>query len=176
MNIQDLMILENSEINCVLKLQEVDAGFVNPFLVAAHETLLSLVGSPAQKWELILTEKEQFTDDVAIEMKVEGGLQGMVLICMDEETAKRFVSSTLHGIKVESLDEMAQNSLEEFSIRATEKAKRQLLKLGHMVNVRTRMFTNEPVKLPRIFPFLTVILTTRCGEIRVFFNLIRTPT
>jgi len=168
------MAIMEAEIICVPKLVDVDAEFVNPFLTAAHEALVSLGGAPAQRGELALTMQDEFSDDVMVEFQVEGELRGVVFFCMDEETAKRSVSAILRGIIVEEIDEMAQSSLEEFSIRVSEKAKRQLLKLGYKVNVRSRLLLKEGARLPDFFPFLTVGLTTRCGEMLAFFNISRT--
>ncbi|MEW6201557.1 MAG: hypothetical protein AB1546_06260 [bacterium] len=168
------MAIMEAEIVCVPKLMDVDAEFVNPFLAAAHDALVSLGRTPAQRGELALTMQDEFSDDVVVELQVEGELHGVVFFCMDEETAKRSVSAILRGIIIEEMDEMAQSSLEEFSIRVSEKAKRQLLKLGYKVNVRSRLLLNERAQLPDFFPFLTVCLTTRCGEMLAFFNLTKT--
>ncbi|MEW5947593.1 MAG: hypothetical protein AB1742_15495 [bacterium] len=161
------------ELSCVPELLELDAEFVNPFIVAANETLVALSNKPATKGRLVLTRMRAFENDTSIVMKIDGGLQGAVVFCMEERTAKEFVSSILYGVPVETLDDMARNSLEEFSIRVSQKAKDRLIKLGYMTNVRSSVFIKDKFRLSQDFPFLTLHLNTGCGDIQVFFNLTR---
>lgn len=161
-------------ITCTSKMSDVDKDFINPFLRAAHEVFLDLGKYPVQKGELTLKGMECFADDIMILMNVEGGLKGSVVFCMDEDTSKKFVSSFLMGIQVSQVDTMALNSLREFSIRVSEKAKRLLGELGHLTNVRHEVVFKQLLSLSQTSPFLTLSLSTPHGPVKVFFNIVRT--
>lgn len=161
-------------ITCNTKLSDVDKDFINPFLSAVHEAFLDLGKYPAEKGELTLKGVECFSDDIMILMRVEGGLRGSVVFCMDEETTKKFVSSFLMGLPVSQVDNMALNSMKEFSIRVSERAKKHLGKLGHLANVRHEVVFKQLVSLTQASPFLTLSLNTPHGPVKVFFNIART--
>lgn len=153
---------------------DVDKDFINPFLLAAHEAFLDLGRYPVQKGELTLKGMECFSDDIMILMSVEGGLRGSVVFCMDEDTTKKFASSFMMGVPVSQVDSMAINSLREFSIRVSEKAKKHLGTLGHLTNVRHEVVFKQLVSLSQASPFLTLSLNTPHGAVKVFFNIVRT--
>lgn len=161
---------------CSTALKDVDVDFLNPFLLAVHETFLSLGNYPAVKGELTLTGIDRFNDDIMIVLIVDGGLKGTVVLSMDEATSKKFVSSFLMGLPVSIVDSMALNSLKEFSIRISEKARIHLGKMGHTTNLKHEVMFKQLVSVGRLAPFLTLSLNTKYGPVKVFFNIQKSRT
>jgi len=156
------------------KLKEIEANFVNPFLSAMYETLVSMGRTKSQRGTASLDRKGSFDSEVIIAIKVDGEISGLAVVLIDRETAMKMVSSFLLGVPVMEMDEMAQNAIREFALRTCEKAKRQLQERGYHSNVSHAVNFSEPLNLPRQLGFVSVPYTTDHGKLQVLFNITRT--
>ena len=156
-----------------VSLKNLDAEFVNPFLTALHGTLSTLGNQVASKGGLSLTEIDCLESDTIILLRIDGSVLGAVIISMDETTTLRIASTFLRGIPVDSIDEMVKSSLEEFSIRVSEKAKLQLINKGYLTNVHYEIIYGTQVCLAAKTPFLRVPFSTQHGTMEVLVNLVK---
>ena len=161
------------DILCKFELRDVEAEFVNPFLTAFQETLVSLGSKPSSKGRLKLIETSLLANDVAVLLRISGGVQGAVIFGMKEDVALRFVSGCLMGMAVDSLDSMAQSSLEEFSLRISSKAREQLVDKGFLCNVSHSVNFGRALRFADKTQFLHVIYHTEHGDLDVLINLAR---
>lgn len=155
------------------KLREVQAEFVNPFLTALSQTLKTMGGTSANKGSLELVKADTFRGDTHIFLRVEGSIKGIVILEMPRELAKKFVSLFLFGVPIEELDEMAKNSLEEFSIRVSERARRQLVDRGYHANVSSFINIEKPLRFSGNRQFIVIPIDTEHGAFKVFFNVMK---
>ena len=157
-------------------LREVEVEFVNPFLSALHATLKSMTmgQTTAQKGSLSLIKADIISGDTLIFLRVDGALKGLVVLSLQEEFAKKLVSTFLLGVPIIEMDEMAKNSLVEFSLRIAELAHTKLVKKGYPANVSFHINYNNPIQFTREHQFLVIPLNTVHGQFNVFFNVAKT--
>jgi chemotaxis protein CheX len=157
-------------------LREVEADFVNPFLSALHATLKSMTmgQATAQKGTLSLIKSNSLSGDALIFLRIDGAIKGLVVLSLREEIVKNLVSTFLLGVPIIELDDMAKNSLVEFSLRIAELAHTQLVKKGYIANVTFHINYNKPIQFTREHQFLVVPLNTEQGQFDVFFNVMKT--
>jgi len=155
-------------------LREVQVEFVNPFLSALNQTLQSMGRTTASKGSIRLTKINIFSADALIFMRIDGAIKGIVILELPEEIAKKFVSQFLLGVPIIELDEMARNSLIEFSIRISEKAKGRLVQRGYLSNVSSNINFYKPLQFSRDRQFIVVPLNTEFGSFNVFFHVMKT--
>jgi CheY-specific phosphatase CheX len=156
------------------RLREVQVDFVNPFLSALHQTLKAMSGTKTRRGQVKLVTSNSFHNDTIIFMRVDGQIKGMVVIELTEELAKKFVSQFLLGIPISELDEMAKNSLTEFSLRMSEMARGQLVQKGFMTSISAFVNVNRPLQFSRERQFVTVTLDTDHGPFKVSFHVMKT--
>ncbi len=156
-------------------LREVEADFVNPFLTALNITLKSMTmgQSIPHKGALSLVSSNSLAGDILISLRVEGMIKGLVVLSIQDEISKKLVSSFLFGVPIVELDEMAKNSLMEFSLRIAEVAHTQLINQGYAANVTFHINYNKPVQFSREHQFLVVPLKTEQGQFNIFFNIMK---
>ena len=161
--------------NIASVLRDVEADFVNPFLSALHSTLKSMTmgQTTARKGVLSLINANRLSGDTLIFLRVEGAIKGLVVLSIQEELAKKLVSTFLLGVPIIEMDEMAKNSLVEFSLRIAELAHSHLVKKGYSANVSFHINYNKPVEFSREHQFIVVPLSTDFGQFNVFFNVIK---
>lgn len=158
---------------CKLHLRDVEAEFVNPFLVAFQETLVSLGNKPSSKGELKLVETDLLQYDVAALLRISGGVQGAVIFGMSEPVACKFASCCLMGIMVDTMDQMARSSLDEFSLRISKKARDQLVHKGFFCNVTHSVSYGRAIRFSEKTQFLHVTYHMEHGNLEVMVNLSR---
>jgi chemotaxis protein CheX len=156
------------------RLREVDVEFVNPFLTAIHDTLKSMGQTVAQKGTLSLIKADTLKGDALIFLRVEGAVKGIVVLELPGELVKKFVSLFLLGVPIVEIDEMAKNSLAEFSIRISEIARRKLLKQGFHANVFSHVNFHTPLSFRTDRQFIVIQFITEHGEFKLFFNVMKT--
>lgn len=158
---------------CKLHLKDVEAEFVNPFLLAFQETLVSLGNKPSSKGDLRLMETDRLQHDVSVLLRISGGVQGAVLFGMTEPVACKFASCCFMGIMVDKMDEMARSSLDEFSLRISKKARDQLVSKGFLCNVNHSVSYGNAIRFSEKTQFLCVTYHMEHGDLDVMVNLSR---
>jgi chemotaxis protein CheX len=158
---------------CKLHLRDVEAEFVNPFLVAFQETLISLGNKPSSKGDLKLVETDLVQYDVSALLRISGGVQGAVIFGMSEPVACKFASCCLMGIMVDTMDQMARSSLDEFSLRISKKARDQLVNKGYFCNVSHSVSYGRSIRFNQKTQFLHVTYIMEHGALEVLVNLSR---
>lgn len=154
-----------------LSLKPIDAEFINPFLTALHGTLSDLGNQEAFKGETSLLKLNRYANDTMILIEINGEIHGAVILAMDADTTKHIASALLRGIPVDTLDDMVKSSLDEFSMRISEKAKVQLVNKGMLTKVASRVTYSKVFSFAGQTPFLRVPYTTKLGNLEVLVNL-----
>ncbi|HPI77888.1 MAG TPA: hypothetical protein PLK80_14240, partial [bacterium] len=65
------------------------------------------------------------------------------------------------------------NSLEEFSIRISEMARRQLIDRGYLASVSSFVNFKKPLHFSGDKQFIVVPIDTEHGDFKVFFNVMK---
>jgi len=158
------------------KLQQVEVDFVNPFIAALQTALqmMTMGRATAQKGVISLINANCIDGETLIFLRIDGAIKGLVILNLQEELAKKFVSTFLLGVQIEEMDEMAKNSLAEFSLRVAEIAHSQLVKKGYLANVSFHINYNKPLQFSKDHQFILVPLTTELGPFNGFFNVMKT--
>jgi CheY-specific phosphatase CheX len=164
---------ENDINHTTEKLREVQAEFVNPFLSALGYTLKTMGRASANKGMIALERANTFRGDAQILLRVDGTIKGFVILEMPETLARKFVSLFLFGLPIKELDAMARNSLEEFSIRVSERARRQLIDRGYLASVSSFVNFKKPLHFSGDKQFIVVPIDTEHGDFKVFFNVMK---
>ncbi|MFA6451660.1 MAG: hypothetical protein WCX65_19470 [bacterium] len=162
--------------NLTSVLRDVEANFVNPFLSALHNTLksMSMGQTTVTKGVLSLVNANRLDGETLIFLRVDGSIKGLIVLSLNEVFAKKLVSTFLLGVPIIEMDEMAKNSLVEFSLRIAELAHSHLVKKGYATNVTFNILYHKPVQFSREHQFLTMPLNTEHGDFSVFFNMMKT--
>jgi chemotaxis protein CheX len=108
--------------------------FVNPFIQAASEVLDSELGSETQRGELRLQKSAFTTDEVTALVGVTGGVSGMVLYSMSQQTAMGIVSKMM-GQQCQDFDALAQSGIGELGNVITGRASVLLSEAGYASNI-----------------------------------------
>lgn len=161
------------DILCKFQLKDVEAEFVNPFLTAFQETLVSLGNKPSARGGLKLMEATLLEYDVAVLLRISGGVQGAVIFGMAESVACKFASGCLMGMAVETLDRMSRSALEEFSLRISKKARDQLVGKGFFCNVSHSVNFGRALRFSEQTQFIHVTYRMEHGNLDVLVNLSR---
>jgi chemotaxis protein CheX len=161
--------------NITSVLRDVEADFVNPFFSALNTTLtsMSMGQTSAQKGQLSLINLNKLDGETLIFLRVEGAIKGLVVLSFQEDFAKKLISTFLLGVPIIEMDEMAKNSLVEFSLRIAELAHNNLVKKGYASNVTFNISYHKPIQFSREHQFLVVPLSTDHGRFNVFFNVVK---
>jgi len=105
------------------------AEFINPFLQAASEVLESELGTTPQCGSIGLHRSAYTSDEVTAVVAVTGGVAGMVMFAMTEETARAMVSKML-GQDFPTFDALAQSGIAEIGNVITGRAAVLLAEAG----------------------------------------------
>jgi len=160
--------------NSTEKLRDVEADFINPFITAMYDTMRSMGERSSRKGDAALVRTEVFNHDLLIAMRVDGTINGFVIIGMSGETARKMVSVFLFGIPIVELDEMARNAVREFSLRVAERAKKALVGREYHVNVTHGVNFGTSLEFKKKLEFIQVHYLLDYGELEVFFNIMKT--
>ena len=104
--------------------------FINPFLQAATEVLGSELGSVPQRGTIGLQRSAYTSDEVTAVVAVTGGVAGMVIFAMAEQTARAIVSKML-GQDFPTFDALAQSGIAEIGNVITGRAAVLLADAGY---------------------------------------------
>jgi chemotaxis protein CheX len=103
--------------------------FINPFLQAATEVLGSELGSVPQRGSIGLQRSAYTSAEVTAVVAVTGGVAGMVMFAMAEQTARAIVSKML-GQDFPTFDALAQSGIAEIGNVITGRAAVLLCEAG----------------------------------------------
>jgi chemotaxis protein CheX len=106
------------------------AEFINPFLHAATEVLKSELGSTPKRGNVGLQRSAYTSDDVTAVVAVTGDVAGMVMLAMNEETARAMVSRMM-GQEFPEFDALAQSGIAEIGNVITGRAAVLLAEAGY---------------------------------------------
>jgi chemotaxis protein CheX len=105
------------------------AEFINPFLQAASEVLESELGVAPQRGTIGLQRSAYTSDEVTAVVAVTGEVAGMVLLSMNETTARAVVSKMM-GQEFPELDALGQSGIAEIGNVITGRAAVLLAEAG----------------------------------------------
>lgn len=162
---------ENNE--NVSRLRDVEAEFINPFISAIYETMRGMGETTAVKGVPSLHRVKCFSCDTTIVMKVEGTIVGLVVVEMDDETTRRLVSAFLLGVPIIEMDEMAKNSIMEFTLRLCDRARKLLITSEYHANVSHKVNFKTNIDLAREHEFIRVPYTLEYGQMTVYFSVMK---
>jgi chemotaxis protein CheX len=105
------------------------AEFINPFVHAATEVLMSELGSKPKRGAVGLQRSPYTSDDVTAVVAVTGDVAGVVLLSMAEETARGIVSRMM-GQEFPEFDALAESGIAEIGNVITGRAAVLLAEAG----------------------------------------------
>jgi chemotaxis protein CheX len=105
------------------------AEFINPFLQAATEVLETELGAAPQRGTIGLQRSAYTSDEVTAVVAVTGEVAGMVLVSMNEVTARAVVSKMM-GQEFPELDALGQSGIAEIGNVITGRAAVLLAEAG----------------------------------------------
>ena len=98
----------------VVRIGPLRADFINPFLQAASEVLVSEIGEDPERGEISLQPSASTTRDVTAVIGVIGQVTGIVLLGLTEATACAIVAKILNQ-SVVAFDAMAESAMGELA-------------------------------------------------------------
>ena len=110
------------------------AEFINPFIQAAHDVLEIELGAPPTRAAGRILKSAYTTDEVTGVLAVSGGIHGLVLYSMSEETARQLVARMLNR-QVAEFDAAAQSGVAELGNVITGRASGLLADAGYPTNI-----------------------------------------
>ena len=152
-------------------LQNLDTEAVNLFLTALNDSLAALGNKVSDKGPITLFETQQLKYDVSIMLRLSGPVQGAVVFGIDELTARRFASAFLMGIPMDTLDDLAKSSIDEFAIRISSIAKEELAKKRIVTQISSSVSYFKSISFAEKTPFIRVTFETTHGPIEVMLNV-----
>jgi chemotaxis protein CheX len=108
--------------------------FLNPFVEAAYEVVLTETGVSLNRGELSLSKEAYVTDDVTVIISLIGRVVGNVFYSMNQTTAIAFASAIL-GEKLNEMDGLAQSGIAELGNVITGRATVKLSQAGYDANI-----------------------------------------
>jgi chemotaxis protein CheX len=90
-----------------------DVSIINPLLAAFVNVLPQIGFQTVDKKSLSLAKTMVENSGVMINIGVTGPLKGVVIIGMDDGSARRFASKMMMGMDVPELDSLAQSAISE---------------------------------------------------------------
>ena len=106
------------------------AEFVNPFLKAAYNVLQQEARCEVNRGPVTMQESALASDEVTVLIGVTGKIQGVVMYCMSERTAKSLVSA-MTGDITPVFDKMVESAVAEMGNVITGVASTLLEKQGY---------------------------------------------
>jgi chemotaxis protein CheX len=90
-----------------------DVTLINPILAAFSEILPQLGFQKIEKKKISLVGPTFSYNGVLINLAVVGAIKGVIMIGMDVDSAKKFASKMMMGMKVKEFDTLAQSAVSE---------------------------------------------------------------
>jgi len=107
-----------------------DVNLINPILAAFTEILPQIGFQNVEKKNISLVGSTFDYDGVIINLAVVGTVQGVIMIGMDIDSAKRFASAMMMGMEVTDFDSLAQSAVSEMGNMVCANACTQFSKVG----------------------------------------------
>jgi len=107
-----------------------DVNMINPILCAFAEIIPQIGFQTVQKKNLSLVGPTFTYDGVLINLSVIGPIKGVIMIGMDNDSAKRFASKMMMGMEVVEFDKLAQSAVSEMGNMVCANACTQYSKIG----------------------------------------------
>lgn len=104
--------------------------FINPFLAAAYHVLEKEIQTEVRKGDISIQESPLKSDEVTVLVGVTGDIQGVVMYCMSERTAKNF-ASTMMGEVMPVFDKLVESAIAEIGNVITGVASGMLERAGY---------------------------------------------
>src|SRR5258708_18996015 len=118
----------------VVPLRQIRADFVNPFLHAASEVLLSEIGEDPTRGPIRLDPSDSTGHDVSVLIGVTGQVTGIVLLGFAEATACALAGRIL-GRPFDTFDELAASGIGDLGNVIVSRAATLLAEAGYASNV-----------------------------------------
>jgi chemotaxis protein CheX len=146
--------------------------FLNPFVVAAHETLSQEMHETIEREDLCLENGPYRTDDVTVIISLIGAVDGTVFFSMSEATAIQ-LASVLMGEKFAELDKLALSGIAEIGNVITGRASMKLAEAGYEANISTpSVLLGKGATISTLdYPRLVVPLVTSLGSMVIHLAL-----
>jgi chemotaxis protein CheX len=107
-----------------------DVNLINPILTAFTEILPQIGFEKIEKKGISLIGSTLNNSGVLLNIALLGQLKGVILIGMDEESAKHFASKMMMGMAVTEFDSLAQSAVSEMGNMVCANACTQFSKIG----------------------------------------------
>lgn len=104
--------------------------FINPFLAAAYHVLEKEIQTEVRKGDISIQESPLKSDEVTVLVGVTGDVQGVVMYCMSERTAKNFASAMM-GEVMPVFDKLVESAIAEIGNVITGVASGMLERAGY---------------------------------------------
>lgn len=108
--------------------------FLNPFIEAACEVIMTETGITLHRGDLGLEKTPYITNDITVIIALVGMVSGNVLYSLSNETAIALASHML-GEKFEAFDNLAQSGIAELGNVITGRASVKLASAGYEANM-----------------------------------------
>lgn len=108
--------------------------FVNPFLAAAYHVLEQEIKAEIKKGDIAIQESPLKSEEVTVLVGVTGEVQGVVMYCMSERTAKNFASAMM-GEVMPVFDKLVESAIAEMGNVITGSASGMLEQSGYSCTI-----------------------------------------
>lgn len=148
------------------------AEFVNPFVTAAFQVLLTETRAEVSKGNVALEDSPLVSDEVTVLIGVVGRAQGLVLYGMSEKTAKNLVS-IMTGEQIAVFDALAESAVAELGNVITGLASGELERAGYPCKIAPpSVVVGKGTSISTLsIKRLTIPLETKYGAITVHVAL-----
>ncbi len=149
---------------------------LNAVIVAAGEVLTQEVGVKIERGQLELHRDAYITEDVTVLISLVGDIWGVVIISIDFETAKAFISRIL-GQEVSDFNELALSGIGELGNVVTGQACTKLAELGYKTDISIpTLIVGKGSRISTLdIDRLVVPLETELGVLRLNLALRENP-
>lgn len=107
-----------------------DVNLINPILYAFAEIIPQIGFQTVQKKNVSVVGSTVSYDGVLISLSVVGPIKGVIMIGMDENSAKQFASKMMMGMEVLEFDQLAQSAVSEMGNMVCANACTQFSKIS----------------------------------------------
>lgn len=140
---------------------------VDPFVRAGFLVIETVLNSRPVRGTLSMRRAVATTQQITIELGVDGVVSGNVLYGMSMTTAQK-IASVMLGTPLASMDEMAWSAVSELSNIITGRATQLLNDNGYECNISTpTVIKGWNVEISVAVPAIVVPMVTMCGSIEI---------
>lgn len=140
---------------------------VEPFVRAGFLVIETVLSNRPIRGTLSMRRMAATTQQITIELGVDGVVAGNVLYGMSMTTAQK-IASVMMGTPMASMDEMAWSAISELSNIITGRATQLLNDQGYECNISTpTIIKGWNVEVSVAVPALVVPMVTMCGSLEI---------